>query len=599
MSGRRRLLRWTSWFGVVNAAILSIAGLRYLWEYSPTSPAVAWTYAATAYVGHMTVLAYVPLMLLLVPVIVLIPRPRLVLPLGVLLASVGVAFIVLDTLVFAENRYHLNVLTFITLEPHTWAFLALYFLLAAAIESMLAGWVWKRTALAPTPRVGWSLALTLGACVVASHLAHAWAVPHYYVPVITFTRYLPLYSPLRLTRFMTKIGLVDRYRAREQSLVAALGRAPDRGLNYPLAPLRCDPHSPMPNLLLVVIDAMRADALTPTVAPKLSEFARDAIRFDGHYSGGNSSRSGMFSLFYGLPPTYFESFFNLALPPVMMDMFRQYGYQLGLFASSPIYRAVVGLDRTAFARVPNLRLETGSPYSSSWGRDRRLTEEWYEWLQRRDPSRPFFGFLYYNAAVALDPPDGYPPVVTVAPGASAHAHQHARFLTAVHYVDSLVGPVLDDLARRKLLEGTVIIVTSDHGFEFDDAGNGIRGHGTAFSSYQLHTPLLLRWPGHPPGRVTRRTSHNDVPPTVLTELFGCANPPSDYASGQSLFSDGQWDWLIVRSRTDYALVEPERVTISYSSGYEIRDRNYRLVSDPTLPRDGLRAAIREMGRFYR
>jgi membrane-anchored protein YejM (alkaline phosphatase superfamily) len=351
--------------------------------------------------------------------------------------------------------------------------------------------------------------------------------------------------------------------------------------------------------LLVVIDGMRADALAPVAAPRLSDFARAAIRFDGHYSGGNTSRPGMFSLFYGLPATYFEAFFDSASPPVLMDMLRQQGYQFGLFTSSPVYRMVVGLDRTAFARVPNLRLETKSPYPGSSGRDRSLTDEWYEWLGRRDATRPFFGLLYYNAAVALEPPEGYAPVVSAPPGASTQERQYAVYLTAVHFVDSLFGQVLDDLTRRGLLDRTVIIVTADHGHEFDESGLGFKGHGTAFSDYQIRTPLVLRWPGRPPGRVVRRTSHNDVAPTLLTELFGCTNPPSDYASGHSLFADRQWDWLIVSSRTDFAVIEPERLIIIRPSGQEVRDRTYRLVANPTLPRDALQAALREMSRFYR
>jgi hypothetical protein len=90
-----------------------------------------------------------------------------------------------------------------------------------------------------------------------------------------------------------------------------------------------------------------------------------------------------------------------------------------------------------------------------------------------------------------------------------------------------------------------------------------------------------------------------VAPTLLTGLFGCANPPSDYASGHDLFSDTQWDWLIGASHLDFALIEPERVTIVRPNGYEIRDRNYRLVPNPTVPRDVLRAALHEMRRFYR
>src|SRR6266478_9951656 len=117
-------------------------------------------------------------------------------------------------------------------------------------------------------------------------------------------------------------------------------------------------------------------------------------------------------------PTYWEAFADFARPPVMMDMFRQNRYQLGLFASSPVYRGAVGLDRTALARITNLRLETSSPYPGSSGRDRSLTDEWYEWLSGRDPSRPFFGFLYYNATVAIEPPDDYPPPVPAPPGAS-------------------------------------------------------------------------------------------------------------------------------------------------------------------------------------
>jgi len=135
--------------------------------------------------------------------------------------------------------------------------------------------------------------------------------------------------------------------------------------------------------------------------------------------------------------------------------------------------------------------------------------------------------------------------------------------------------------------------------EFDENGLGFAGHNTAYSEFQLHTPLLVRWPGRPPGRILRRTSHFDVAPTLLTGLFGCANPPSDYASGQDLFADQQWDWLIAASYNNFAFVEPDRVTIVSPSSYEIRDRNYRLIPNPPLPRDGLRAALHEMRRFYR
>ena len=594
---RRRLLRWGSWFAVVNAALLSIVGLRYLWYYAGIAPGAGWIYAVLAYVGHLSLLAFVPF-LLLVPMVLLVPLPRLVLSLGVVLASIEISLLVLDTLVFAENRYHLNTLTFTMLERQTWAFLVLYFLLGLAIEAMLARWIWIRTAQPPSLRIGWWVALGLGTCVVASHLIHALAVPHYYVPVTAFTRYLPLYHPLRDTGLLVKLGIVDRNRAREEGMIAAVNRPSGRVLSYPLAPLQCEPPKPALNVLLVVIDALRADAVTPDLAPRLSHFKQSAIAFDAHYSGGNSSRAGMFSIFYGLPGTYWEDFANFARTPVLMDLFRKYNYELGLFASAPLYRQFLGLDRTALARIPNLRLETSSSLPGSSGWDRTVTDEWYGWLSKRDPSRPFFGFLYYDAVVSSDPPPNYPPAVRVPPGASRQVLAKARYLTAVHFDDALVGDVLDDLERRKLLQSTIIIVTSDHGMEFNENGLGFTGHGTAFSDIQLHTPLLVHWPGRPPGRVLRRTSHNDLAPTLVSELFRCTNPPSDYASGHSLFSDAQWDWLIAASYTDFALLQPDQVTIVYPAGYEVRDREYRLIPRPAFPQDALRAALREMRRFY-
>jgi membrane-anchored protein YejM (alkaline phosphatase superfamily) len=583
---------------VANAALLALIGLRYLWLYARLSPSVAWGYAPVAYVGHVTALAYLPCLVVLMPVILLCPRPRVVVPVGVALGAAGAGLLMLDSLVFAENRYHLNALTFMLLAPQTWGFLALYVGVGVAIEAMLARWVWQRTAQPPARRIGRYLAVGLAACFVAGHLVHAWAEARYDVRVTAFTRYLPLYYPPEAIKLQVRLGLVDRAQARARGIAAADDRTPGGELQYPLAPLRCEARGPGLNVLLVVIDGMRADALTDASAPRLAAFARGAVRFDQHWSGGNSSRAGMFSLFYSLPATYWDAFAQAARPPVLMDLFRRHNYQLGLFASSPVYDGV-GLDRTALAGVPDLRLRTSSPYPGSSGKDRGLTEEWYGWLDRRDPARPFFGFLYYNAVVALESPDDYPAMVPVPQDASREVRRYGRYLSAVHYVDGLVGQVLDDLERRKLLASTIVLVTSDHGMEFDESGQGFTGHGTSYSDYQMHTPLVLSWPGRPGGRVTRRTSHNDVAPTLVGRLFGCANPPADYASGRDLFSDGQWEWLIAASYSEFALIEPERVTIVYPASYEIRDRAYRLVAHPTLPREGLRGAQKEMSRFYR
>ncbi|PYM73714.1 MAG: hypothetical protein DME10_09170, partial [Candidatus Rokuibacteriota bacterium] len=253
MGARKRILRWAGWFAGANAVLLMVVGLRYLWYYSALTPSPAWIYAILAYVGHLSILACIPLLLLLFPVMMLIPQPRVILPIGVVLGSAGFSLLLLDGLVFAENRYHLSLLTLTMLAPQTWAFLGVYFLLGAAIETMLAVWVWRRTARPASRRVGWYLALGVGGCVVASHLIHAGAEARYYVPVTAFTRYLPLYYPLG-DEGQVRLGLVDRTKAHEEGVIAALAQPADRVLNYPQAPLRCESHPPTLNVLLVVID---------------------------------------------------------------------------------------------------------------------------------------------------------------------------------------------------------------------------------------------------------------------------------------------------------------------------------------------------------
>ena len=238
MTPRRRLLRWVFWFTAVHTGLLAVIGFRYLWLYFRLSPTVASIYGPVAFVGHVAALAYLPTLLLIVPLALLLPWARLVVPLAVAVASVGAAFLMLDSLVFAENRYHLGILTATLLAPQTWMFLGIYFVLGLAIEGMLARLVWRHTEVSTARWPARLLAWGLIGCFVAGHLMHAWFEARYDVAVTSFTRYLPLYFPLRDSKVQVRLGLVDRAAARERGVVEALARHPAGELQYPLNPLR-------------------------------------------------------------------------------------------------------------------------------------------------------------------------------------------------------------------------------------------------------------------------------------------------------------------------------------------------------------------------
>jgi hypothetical protein len=228
-----------------------------------------------------------------------------------------------------------------------------------------------------------------------------------------------------------------------------------------------------------------------------------------------------------------------------------------------------------------------------------MTDEWMAWLDERSPDQPFMGFLFYDAVNDKTYPPEYADRVPANPDESM-ARLFADYKTSVMFADDLIGRVLDDLAKRGLAGNTVVLISADHGEEFNDNDDGVKGHGSGYSRQQLGVPMLLAWPGIEPRQVTHRTSHYDVAPTLVRRLLGCSNALSGYASGQDLYDGPQWDWLIVGSYYNYAVLEPEQVTVTFPNGtYEVRDQRYRLLDSPEINGDVMESVMRENTRFHK
>lgn len=598
---RRQLFRWLGWFAIANAVILGLIGLRYLGGSPTGATPLAWIYLVTIYISHHSWLALLPLFLLVSPVILLRPSLRWSKALAVLLMAVMIALIMLDSLLWSQSRFHLNILTLKILGSSSLIFAAVMFVIALLFEFLLAGRIWSWLVSAPAYR-GRLLGAVIAICFVVAQGIYAWADASYYVPVTSIAQQLPVQRGFTAKKLLVRFGLVDISQSRERRLANRMAGGLDlttaANLNYPLVPLQCSTAQPF-NLLIILVDAMRSDMLGNGLTPHMDQFASQrATRFSNHFSGGNSSRMGVFSLFYSLPPGYFSSFEAMQKPPVLMDQLMVENYQFGLFSSSNMYRPVT-LDRTVFARVANLRIETKPVDAPAWQRDRIMTDEWMQWLDQRSMDQPFFGFLFYDAVNDKTYPPEYANRVAVNP-ADPLAEKFANYKTSVMFDDELIGQVIADLEKRGLADNTVVIISADHGEEFNENGDGIKGHGSGYGRRQLGVPMLLAWPGMEPRRIAHRTSHYDIAPTLMRRMLGCSNAYADYSSGQDLYDGPQWDWLVAGSYYNYAVLEPEQITVTFPNGmYEVRDNNYRLLDHPHFNAEVLEAVMHENTRFHK
>jgi len=594
---RRALLRWIGWFGAANAGLFALVALRYLWIYDFPGDWLGIVYVVLAFVGQFALLACVPMFIVLAPLSLLLPSRRLIMPLGVLFMSTGLSLLFLDTNVFAEHRFHLSWLTAELFETTTWVFTGILFVIFAVFESMLAGIVWRKFALAPGPRGGRLLAAVLSLSWLGGTAIHIWGDAIGHTPVTQFTRFMPLYYPIHAKRDLARLGLVDPEQARQQRMLRGSVEAAEGQLRYPLVPLSCAAEGrELPNIVVIVLDALRPDAIHPDLMPNLAAFRAAGIDFRQQYSGGNSSRMGVFSLFYGLPSTYWQAFYDLQRSPVLIDTISARGYEFGLF-SAVGFGSPTLMDRTVFAGSANLTDERKDlPITA---RNTLITDQALEWLGGRGADRPFFWLVYLDPPMSEMPADGPEPL----PMDERYADNDKsrglwrQYRLAIRFLDGQAGQVLDALRDRGLMDDTLVIVASDHGYEFDDNGIGHYGHASNFSAAQLRSTLLMHWPGREPQAIDYRTSHHDLPVTLLQDVFGCTNAPADYSVGRNLFSGESWQWMMAGSYTDHAIVEPEQIVVSHPGGFvEVRDADYRPVSgaklDPGLIQDSLEAQRR-------
>lgn len=436
--------------------------------------------------------------------------------------------------------------------------------------------------------------------LLVSHLIHmvGFAQHNYEITKIGFLP--PFAAPLKDDKLVARLG----FEVIPQSKMSLQGVNKNSLLNYPLQPMKCTSQALKQNILVIVLDSTRFDQLSSEVMPHTFELSQKSQVYLQHFSGSNSTRGGIFSLMYGLPPLYFEKFREVRKGPVLLDQMIKEEYQLGIFSSAPL--TMPEFNQTVFQAVSDLRTE--SKATDVLLRDQEITDLWLQFIQNRNPEKPFFGFLFYDTPHEFaEHPDfkKFKPSLEVINYFKLNNSTDPipflnRHKNSVYYVDQLLGRVYQQMQNLDLFKNTVVIFTSDHGQEFNDNKLNFWGHNSNFTNAQTQVPFFIYWPNQKPTQVNKWTTSYDVPATLLQEVLGCENPSSDYSSGDNLLKHPGHQWMIHGTYGDFAIrLKDHFVKVELSGNYELLDLNYNRIQNIENDPELYQKALLEMRRFYK
>lgn len=329
------------------------------------------------------------------------------------------------------------------------------------------------------------------------------------------------------------------------------------------AVLGCSSAPRPPNLLLIVLDTLRADRLGPYgstrgLTPFLDELATQGVVFENAYATSSWTSPSIASLFTSRHPIQhgvvgFESVLGEG-EATLAESLRGLGFTSGGFSAN--FRIAGGLGYGQGFDVWRAYLGSTDPGESPKVPAGFVQKEALAWLNgvwHADSPRPVFLYVQF-----MEPHSPYDPPEAVRRRLVPHASREEAdaanaLLVGLRFGDltdqqvALLAELYDaevatlDAELRSLfaalqangfLEHSIVVVAADHGEEFRE--HGMLLHGITLFEPGVRVPLLLVGPGLEAGRrVAQPVSLLDVAPTIL-DLLGA--PAQQRFEGSSLLS---------------------------------------------------------------
>ena len=265
-----------------------------------------------------------------------------------------------------------------------------------------------------------------------------------------------------------------------------------------------------PNVLLITIDTLRADAVgaygrATAATPWMDRLAAAGVRFQTAHAHNvvtlpshANILSGLYPMDHGVRDN--AGFRFPAGIATLATLLKERGYATAAFVSAFPLAARFGLDRgfdvyedsfaDALPRTPLLEQERSGTETVALARrwlDAHAGDPAFVWVHLFEPHAPYASGSYAADVAAADAA-----------------------------LEPLLAPLLSDSATGR----TVVVLTSDHGESLGEHGE--ETHGVFAYEATLRVPLIVVAPGVAGGRVdTTPARHIDIAPTIL-EAVGAA-----------------------------------------------------------------------------
>jgi len=325
------------------------------------------------------------------------------------------------------------------------------------------------------------------------------------------------------------------------------------------APKNQNTQNRIDNVVLVLIDTVRADKLHPinprthVRTPGLNAYVSNVVVLDNARSQENWTKPSVATLLSSLMPWEHNTVTGDAVLPrsvqILPELLRKKGFHTGAFIANGYVS-----DKFGFKQ--------GWSTYRNYIREGRRTPAQYvaadvlKWLENRPQDKPFFLYVHtIDPHVPYKPPRKFLEMYDDRPyGGVVDFRRTASLLEKIKvgslrlktrdkerlealydaeitYHDIHLASILQELDRQGLADNTMVVITSDHGEEFWDHGSV--GHGHSVFDELLHVPLIIRIPGLTKNgtHITDAVGLVDVMPTILDAL---GYPIPEELAGHSL-----------------------------------------------------------------